>query len=496
MPSPVLVPARGRATLRVTATPRAVTEADRARAAALGWGASAPADDAAARAALLSELRARLVADAVFVPAGAAAPVELVERARMPFTPRKGSRGSGGGGAADGAEGSLPAAGAASSSPGEGGTPSLPAQTPHLVREALALHSSIRPFAPRLAVDRAALSDGEGGVATLRFRLWSTALSPEARAAAAAALAAAAGGDLSGAGGSAGGGGAGGGGVRAAVAITPVGSALTAARSSRAPSPAPGGEAAVAAMLATLPGGGATLTPGAARDAAGLAAGLHPSLLRDLAFSNASGTELVFTVFAEGPFRVLRATTSSPKHPATRIGLVAGAAALTAASGGGSAAAAALTAREAATGASAAALAALFAPGVLNAPPGAPRRPVLALAPGATLTVTVAFDPDAGAGMQASAAALLFGAAAAAAAGGTLPPVFSSTVRAGGGASSTLAATASADGRSAPAAAPDAARPIPDGTVTLGGAGGLAGSARAGDVGGLMDAAAARLRGD
>jgi hypothetical protein len=193
----LFVPARGSARVTITACPRPLGPDDARLAAALGWDKE---DDTGAA---MSFLRARLCGDALFTPPGAPAPEALLLRAALPQTPAEGA-------SRPPAPPQVPAEGAPGGE-GEGageGAP-LPCDLPFVVRDALTLHTAMRPFTPRLLLNKGHL-DGEGN-ATVKWGVWSVAV--------------------------AGGGGGGGGGGEGAGGAA--GSALTAARRQAPASAAP-----------------------------------------------------------------------------------------------------------------------------------------------------------------------------------------------------------------------------------------------------------------
>jgi hypothetical protein len=366
--APVLhVPARGSARVAITAAPRPLAPEDVALATTLGW------DKEDATGAAMAFLRARLCGDALFTPPGVAPPEALLLRAALPQTPAEGATrpplAPEGGGDANEAP------------------PLLPCDLPFVVRDALTLHTAVRPFTPQLMLNKGHL-DGDGN-AVVKFGVWSTAV-------------------------------AGGGGGGAA------GSALTAARRQAAAAPP------------------------------------HPSCVQEITLTNAAGADAVFSLSTEGPFSLLRVLNAAPVHPSARGGAVG--------EGGGGGG------------------------GRGAAPP--PPQQLHFLPPQANLTVWVAFNPAAGAGLASTAAAVLLGGTAgAAAAVAAAPPgalTLTGSLRGPGGAGGARG------GGPAPPAPPDAAAPAPGGTITLDGSLGAAGVTAVpapAAVAAVMEASLARLRG-
>jgi hypothetical protein len=373
-PGTILVPAYGRATMHVTATPTPVSAANRALAEELGW----PAE-------LRQHARARFAADAVFVPRGAPAPRALLDRAARPITPPD----------------VVPPNPSSSSSSSSSATAlvalddAAPGDGASLLRDALTVHGVIRPFRPLLQLDRAVLSDGKPHIA---FSVWSTALEA------------------------------------AAVAHAQGGAAGAPAHTSSSSSSASGA--------------------------------FHPSCKRSFTLANLAGNDLVFTLRVEGPFLLTGAHTTAPKHPITRVDVLAKATS----KGPGAAPSATL-------GAS---LAALFAPGALETPDGSVPK-IHSLPPQTNLTVDVAFDPSAGASLRTTAAALYFSDRV------PIPSnALTNSVRLPGG--GMLAETAGGGGGGGLG-----------GTITLGATGGAAGADAAPGAGGVnsvVTASVTRLKGE
>lgn len=466
-PNVMMIPAYGRSSIRITATPTPITPSNKAMAVEMGW----KGED------LLKFARARFTADAVFVTAGDMPPRNLLELAERPYTPGEGSTGTASNEQPgdNSAEGTTVGAGNSGVSI-DGDSAILDATTapppnlpltqsgPSLLREALCVKAVVRPFQPLLQIDKAVLGDGRPYVT---FHVWSLAMEGSKGLGSMSAS------------------------IVPQLSAGASGTALASRNSARGGP----GLAASGAVTGALP-----LTSPNGANASNI---LHPSCRKSFALTNAAGSDLVFTARAEGPFLLVGAHTTAPKHPITRMDVLhqhgkIGKSPSSATQQPGSDALSS-------TQQLSASLASLFAPGALAAGPDGSIPRIYSLPPQTNLTIDIAFDPGAGNSLKANAAALFFtnGADGSSGKGSAAVNALTSTVRAADGAlGSGTVSLMSKDGTLrlgstttdplSSTVGPSPVAPAPQGTITLGATGGIKGS----DVDAVIGASVTRLKGD